>query len=352
MLYKFSVARIALPLFALLLIPVTALAQGGSGELPGTKPAPKPRAQPKEAAPVITTITLNEAIESRLDSRSSDKIASGHFFQQYDWTARAQDHYSLKLETEDPNFVVQVFDKDNVEIPLSRDMNSGVYSIKTPSGSVPADGDYQVRVSGPIRSRRAVPFTLTVNRLGLLPNIYNERFQNIILKFRETEPSSVDETLQNLEQLAADDDQKPGAFEFIGIIQLYNKSDFEKAEKAMEQAIKASGAAVIRISHDKQWRKMVKAKNGEFNWQEPQTGWLRIRPGNLLISDYSNRTLARIESGKVLELSKILTASNNMVSVLADGEKRPYIFLPGTKQLAEADLVIKLIQMHVMSKTN
>jgi len=351
--YRLSLAGVVLPLAALFLIPVSAAAQGGSGELPGAKPA-APGTKPKtakEAAPVVTSITLNQAIESRLDPRSSDKIASGNFFQQYDWTAaKAQDHYSLKLETQDPNILVQVFDKENVEIPLARDADT--FSIKTQSGGLPADGDYVVRVSGQIRVRRAVPFTLSVNRLGLLPNIYNERFQNIILKFRETDPASVDETLTKLEELAADDDQKPGAFEFLGIIRLYNKGDFENAEKAMDQAIKANGAAVIRISHDKQWRKMVKAKNGDFNWQEPQTGWLRIRPGNLLITDFSNRTLAKIESGKVIELSSIMTADNNMVSVLAEGEKRPYIFMPGTKKAAEADLVIKLIQNHVMGKAN
>lgn len=348
--------RIFLLLIALIIIQSYGNAQGGSGELPGTKPttAPKPKAAaaPKEAAPVVTTVTLNEAIESRLDSRSSDKTANGHTFQQYTLTAKAQDQYSIKLETEDPNFIVQILDKDNAEVPLAKDAGSGIYSIKTATGGLPADGDYQVRVSGPVRARRAIPFTLTVNRLGLLSNIYNERFQSTIIKFRETDPASVDETLAKLEELAKDDDQKPGAFEFLGIIYLYNKGDLEKAEQAMEQAIKAKGAAVIRITHDRQWRKMVKAKNGDFNWQEPQTGWLRIRPGTLLISDFSNKTLASIEGVKVLELSKIVTASNNMVSVLSDGEKRPYIFLPGTKEVTEADLVIKLIQTHVMGKTN
>lgn len=353
MLYKSSVAHIVLILAAFLLTPVTASAQGGSGELPGSKPAPVVKPKPvREGAPAITTITLDKTIESRLDPRTSDKIAAGNYFQEYDWSAaRAMDHYSIKFETEDPKLNVQVFDKENVEIPLARDAATGSYSIKSQNGGLPADGDYVVRVSGLIPGRRAVQFSLTVNRVGLLPGIYNDRFQKILLSFRESEPASVDETLKSLEELAAEDEGKPGAFEFLGIIRLYNKGDIEGAEKAMAQAIRARGAAVIRISHDKQWRAMAKAKNGGFNWQEPQTGWLRIMQGTLLITDFSNRTLARIETGKLTQISKIITADNNLVSVLADGEKRPYLFLPGTRQTAEADLVIKLIQTHVMARS-
>lgn len=349
MLYKFSVAQIALFLVALILMPVPAAAQGGSGELPGSKPAPRPR---REVASVITAITLDKSIESRLDPRTSDKIAAGNFFQEYDWkAAQANDLYSLKLQTEDPNIVVQIFDKENVEVPLSKD-TSGNWSVKTNTGGLPADGDYIVRVSGRIGVRKAVPYTLTVARQGLLPAIYNERFQNIILKFRESDPASVDETLTRLDELAAEDDYKPSALEFIGIIQLYNKGDFEKAEKAMERAIKANGAAVLRIYHDKQWRSMIKGADGKLNFQETQTGWIRIRPGRLVISDYSNRTLATLENGKVTEVLKIESGDSSLVSVAADGAPTPYIFMPGTKQAAEADIVIRLIQKHVVGGAN
>lgn len=351
MLYKFSVAQIALFLVALILMPVPAAAQGGSGELPGTKPAPGARPR-REGAPAITAITLDRAIESRLDPRTSDKIAAGNFFQEYDWpAARANDLYTIRLQTEDPNIVVQVFDRENIEVPLSKDA-SGNWSVKTNTGGLPADGDYIVRVSGRIGVRKAVPYTMTVARQGLLPAIYNERFQNIILNFRESDPASVDETLARLDELAAEDDYKPGALEFIGIIQLYNKGDFEKAEKAMERAIKANGAAVLRIYHDKQWRGTVKGADGKFNFQEPQTGWLRIRPGRLLIADFGNRTLATLENGKVTEVLKIESGESSLVSVAADGAPTPYIFMPGTKQAAEADIVIRLIQKHVVGGSN
>jgi len=349
MLYKFSVAHIAHFLVALILLPVMAAAQGGSGELPGTKPAPRPR---REGAPAISAITLDKSIESRLDPRTSDKIAAGNFFQEFDWPAARANHlYSIKLQTEDPNIVVQVFDRENVEVPLSKDA-SGNWSVKTTTGGLPADGDYIVRVSGRIGVRKAVPYTLTFARQGLLPAIYNERFQNIILKFRESDPTSVDETLTKLDELAAEDDYKPGALEFIGIIQLYNKGDFEKAEKAMERAIKANGAAVLRIYHDKQWRGMIKSADGKFNFQEPQTGWIRIRPGRLVISDYSNRTLAAIENGKVTEVLKIESGDSSLVSVAAEGAPTPYIFMPGTKQAAEAEIVMRLIQKHVVAGSN
>ncbi len=138
----------------------------------------------------------------------------------------------------------------------------------------------------------------------------------------------------------------------LGIIYLYNKHDAEKAGQAMERAIKLNGAAVVKISYDSQWRRMAKLKSGNFGWEDARTGWLRIRPGQVALTDPSNKTLASLNGTQIKELSKILTATSNLVTVTADNPRKPLVFAPGSGQQAEADLVIKLIQNYVMGKTN
>jgi len=229
---------------------------------------------------------------------------------------------------------------------------SGEFKINSPTGALPADGEYRVRVTGAAGGKSAVPYSLRVNRLGLAGNIYNERFNQIVINFRETDPASVDETLTKLEELAKDDSGKAGAFEMLGIIYLYNKRAFDKAEAAMQQAIKLNGAAVVKISYHSQWRRMVKLKSGSFGFEDARTGWLRIRPGQVALTDPANKTLASLTGAQIKELSKILTATNNLVTVTADNPRKPFIFAPGSGQQAEADLVIKLIQHYVMGKAN
>jgi hypothetical protein len=120
----------------------------------------------------------------------------------------------------------------------------------------------------------------------------------------------------------------------------------------MERAIKANGAAVIKISYDSQWRRMAKLRSGNFDWEEPRQGWLRIRPNQLALSDAGNRQLATLNGSQIKEIAKIISNSNNLVVITAEGVRRPFVFLPGTKEQAEADLVIKLIQTYVMGKMN
>jgi hypothetical protein len=81
-------------------------------------------------------------------------------------------------------------------------------------------------------------------------------------------------------------------------------------------------------------------------------GWLRIRPGQLTLTDLSNRPLASLNGAQIKELTKSVTATYNLVYITGDNPRKPFIFAPGSLQLAEADLVIKLIQNHVMGKTN
>ncbi len=358
MLFRIVVAPL-LTLFVILSVVAGAYAQGGSGDLPGTKPAPAPNpkggarttAKPS-AAPTATTVTYNQALKGRLDPRGSEKLPNGQLFEEYAMTAKSDDLLSFELQSDNPGLAVQIFDKEKIEVAVAKDNATGNYRLSTQTGGLPADGDYRVRVFGTVSGRTPANFELTVNRIGLLPQVYNERFQQIMLNFREADQASVDETLVKLEQLAAQDTSKPGTFEFLGIIYLYNRKDLAKAEEAMEKAIAANGAAVVKISYDSQWRRMARGRSGKFDWEDPRTGWLRIRPGQLVLTDTANRTLATLSGANIRELSKIVTATNNLVTITADGVRRQLIFLPGSHEQAEADLVIKLIQNHVMKKSN
>lgn len=333
------------------------LAQGGDARLtPEAKPTPTPKGGTKPTTkqpvvPVTPTLAFNQESKGRLDPRGSEKGAGGSLYEEYILNAKSQDLITFLIQSENTSLGLQILDKDKAEVAVAKDATSGEFKIKTPSGGLPNDGEYRVRVSGPAAGK-AVPYLLKVNRLGLLPGVYNERFNQIVINFRETDPASVDETLPKLEELAKDDGNRASTFEMLGIIYLYNKRDFEKAEAAMAQAIKLKGAAVVKITYDGQWRRMVKLKSGSFGWEDARTGWLRIRPGQLTLTDPANKTLVSVNGMQIKELAKVLTATSNLITITGENARRQFIFSPGSGEQAEADLVIKLIQNHVMGKTN
>jgi hypothetical protein len=337
-------------------------AQSGTGELPGAKPNPTPKpatraprpaapAAPAAAAPVSYTLTVGEERKSKLDPKSSEKNATGSLYEELILNAKSEDLLSFNLETGNPSVGLQILDKDNAEVALARNP-SGDFKINTPTGGLPADGEYRVRVTGQAIGRTAVPFTIKVNRIGLTTIAHAERFQKIYANYRESDPASVEETVAKLEELGRDDTSRPGTFQMLGLVYLYGRKDAGKAEAAMEQAIKANGAAVVKISFDGQWRRMSKLRSGNIGFEDARMGWLRIRPGQLTLSDMSNKPLASLNGIQIKELSKSVTAAYNLVSITADNPRKPFVFAPGSLQLAEADLVIKLIQNHVMGKTN
>jgi hypothetical protein len=337
-------------------------AQSGTGELPTTpKPTPTPKpstrgtrpTSPTSPAPtpVSTTLTFGEERNGKLDPKTSDKGAAGSLYEELILNAKSDDMITFRLESADSSIGLQILDKDNAEVAIARNP-VGDFKINTPTGGVPADGEYRVRVTGAVSGKNAVPFKLKVNRVGLTPIAHAERFNKIYVNYRETDQTSVEDTVAKLEELGKDDPSKPVTFELLGLVYLYGRKDAAKAESAMERAIKANGAAVVRISYDNQWRKMSKLRSGDFAFEDARSGWLRIRPGQLTLSDLSNKQLGSLNGQQIKEMSKIFAAAYSMVTITAENVRRPYVFAPETKQQAEADLVIKLIQNHVMGKTN
>jgi hypothetical protein len=193
---------------------------------------------------------------------------------------------------------------------------------------------------------------------GLTTVTYTERYRQIYYDYKDSKVS-LDQTVIRLEELvklATDDTARSITFQFLGLLYLHGHKDAGKAEAAMERAIKAKGSALVEISFDKKWREMTKSRSGNFDFQDIGRGWLKIEPGRLTLTDLDNKTLlndkmpASLSGQQIKGLSKTLNSAYTLVEITADNTRKPYYFAAGAKSQAEADLVIKLIQKHVMAQ--
>jgi len=329
-------------------------AQGGDPSLPGAKPTPAPGAKDSKSAssvPAQHALTFGVERKGKLDPKTSGKNADGRFFEEMILKAESGDSLTFRVKGDNPSLGLQILGKNNAEVPVAKDA-SGDFKISTPTGGAPANGDYRVRVTGALSDRNAVPFTIKVDRLGLTATAYAERFNKIYANYRESDPASVEETVAKLERLGRDDPMRPTAFERLGIIYLEVRGDVGKAERAMEQTIKANGVVRIKISFDGKWRPMAKLRSGDLGFEDKRSGWLRIQAGQLTISDAGDKLMASLSGQQIKELSKTLVSAYNMVTITANNTRRPYVFAPEAMRQVEAELVVKLIQNHVMGKAN
>jgi hypothetical protein len=352
---------IILPLLSLFST-LEAYAQGGAPKLTGAEPAPTPKpnktgvrdTKSPSRAPANPTLAFGEGKNGRLDPKTSDKSADGSYYEEMILNAKSDDWLSFHVEGDNPLLGLQILDKNNAEVPVAKEP-SGDYKINTPTGGVPADGEYRVRVTGMLIGKDASPFKINVNRLGLTVMVYVERFNQINSNYRESDPASVAETLSKLEELVRDDPSRSTAFELLGRIYLDIRKDIAKAEAAMEQAIKTRGVALVKISFDNKWRQMTKSRSGDYSFEEPRLGWLKIGPGQVTITDLSNNSLLNLSGQQIKESTKAVVSGKNseynLVTITADSARKPYIFAPKTMQPAETDLVIRLIQNYVVGKT-
>jgi hypothetical protein len=360
-------SRIAGQMLALFVIALflstEAIAQGGSGDLPvGPSTKPKPTPAPKNPAPVKVTpkpvptpaptpsvlpIAFNQLVTDRLDAKTSKKNSDGTIYQEYILKARADEWLNFQIQSDAADLVVLMVDENKSEVPIARG-GANIFKINTQTGGVPADGEYRVRVAGKTPSQ----YSLLVNRLGLTVNVFNERFNKIYSSIRENDPTSIDAAIVQFEALAQEDGYRPTTYEQLGLMYLYNRKDFVKAEHAMSQAIKLNGAAVVKITFDSQWRRMAKLRTGRFDFEDARTGWLRIRPGQLVLTDPSSKPLATVNGTQIKELSNITAQNYHLVTITGEVARRPFVFAPGSKEKGEADLVVRLIQTHVLGKGN
>jgi hypothetical protein len=336
-------------------------AQDPTGALPGTKPAtvtstapkpPVPRgSRPGPSTKMPITLDVGEENKGRLDPRTSDKNIDGSFYEEMILSAKSEDLLSFRIEGDNPLLGLQILDKSNAdaEVPVAKDP-SGDFKFATPTGGAPADGAYRVRVTGMLIGKNALPFTIKVDRLGLTTIAYNERFHKISSGYNNQDPASVQATVAQLEELSKDNPTRPTAFEMLGMIYLDQLKDIEKAEVALENAIKARGVALIKITFDTQWRRMSKSRSSGYGFEDARTGWIKIGPGQVTITDAGNKPLATVNGTQIKELTKTLVSAHTMVEISADNSRKPYVFIPKSTAVAETDLIIKLIQNHVIGR--
>lgn len=357
---------IVLPLLSLPLSLKVNAQQDPTGALPGTKPpttstgtSPAPTPKPPAArstrsgpnTKVTLALSVGEENKGRIDPRTSDKNIDGSFHEEMILTAKSEDLLNFHIESDNPSLGLQILDKGNAdaEVPVAKDP-SGDFRFATPTGGAPADGEYRVRVTGALTGKNAVPFTIKVDRIGLTTIAYNERFHKISTGYNKQDPAAIQATVTQLEELAKDNPTRSTAFEMLGMVYLDPLKDYEKAEAAMQNAIKARGVALINITFDNQWRRMSKSKSGGYGFDETRTGWIKIGPGQVTITDAGNRPLATVNGTQIKELTKTLVSAYSMVEISADNTRKPYVFIPKSTAVAETDLIIKLIQNHVIGK--
>ena len=326
-------------------------AQSSDGALPGTtKPTTTTGGKETKSAPSgPAMLAFGAERKGKLDPRTS-KSESGTFFEDIHFKGESDDSLSFRLVSADPSLGLQLFGRNNAEVAVRKD-SSGDFRIATPTGGLPADGDYRIRVTGAISGKSAVPFTIKVDRLGLTAVAYVERFNRILSSYNDKDAVSVDETVVKLEKLAKDAPNYPAAFERLGIIYMEIRKDTAKAEWAMDRAIKAKGTAIFQIAFDNKWRPMAKLRSGDMGFEDKRIGWLKIQAGIITLHDAaSNKTLATISGPQIKELSKAVVSAYNLVSITTNNNRKPYTFAPEAMRQVEADLVVKLINDHVVGR--
>jgi hypothetical protein len=321
-------------------------AQGGGAELgpTGGKGSKTPL-----SGPVTPTLHFGVERKGKLDPRTSDKNASGGFFEEMILKdAKSEDLLSFQIESDNPSLGLQILGKNGAEVAVAKEP-SGNFKISTPTGRLPANGDYRVRVTGVLTGRNAVPFRLEVNRL-LTVVAYAERLREIDNDSTATVEKKV-AVLEELVKLAPDDRFR--SVTYGRLIDTYlARMDVVKAEATMDRMIKANGVIRIQIIFDNKWRPMAKSRAGGFDFADKRVGSLKIQAGQLTISDLRDKTLASLTGQQIGELSNTLVAAYNLVDITDSNKGKRYVFAPETMRQGETDLIIKMIKKHVKGLPN
>lgn len=339
--------------------------QGGDARLPATgkaKPKPTtPRVVPREEPVVLPSarppakvpaLTFNQLVTATLDPQTAGQIKVGIYYDEYLLKGSDDDIFTIFLQSPNPNLTVQVYDDAGRGLPTLRDPRSGEFKLDTQGGTLPGSADYRVRVVGVVGEGSGGPvgYTLRLNRTGLTENGYQERLQSIILAFNAPETKNVEETIAKLERLVNDDENQPGGYELLGVMYLYHLNDLVKAAASMEQAIKLKGAAVFRVTHDPVLGRSPRKKpDGQYDWVESKTSWLRVQPDHLALADAANEQafVFSLTGSQIREAISSKVGTMLIVALKTPAQSKGYSFSPGTKGQAEADLILKMVRAYV-----
>jgi tetratricopeptide (TPR) repeat protein len=342
----------------------------GDARLPAVvKPKPKPKptptptaaaaarreepvAPPSSRAPAKTPpIAFNQLVTAALDPQTSGIINRGIYYDEYLLTAAEADLFTIILQTPDRRVNIQVYAKSG-GLPILQDPRSGEFKLDTPGGTLPESGEFRVRVYGVIDDAASGPvgYTLRLNRTGLTEEGYRDRLSAITDTYRQS--NNVDEAISKLEQLVHDDENQAGAYEMLGVLYLYQRNELNKAEVAMEKAIKLKGAAIFSVTYDPTLgRKPIKKPDGKYDWAESRTAWLRVEPDRLTLADAEkeNEYVFSMNGAQIKEIAAG-KPGNTPVHILLRPvvqQKAPFLFSPNTKSVNESELILKFIRQYV-----
>ena len=357
----------------------------GAGDLPPVpkakpKPAPKPtvpatsksksdsKSDPKSATKntaatatthnlqrepaTIAPVAFSQLTEGNLDPQSSGRLSASSYYDEYTLKATSADLFTIQLQTAHPDLAVQVFDQNRAGLPILKDPRTGEFRLDTPGGTLPGDGEYHVRVIGSIAEAKAgpVPYTLKLNRTGLTEAGYQVRVQQIVSTFNAPATKNVDETIKALEQLTSEDPNRPQAYEYLGMVYLYDRHDLAKAVGLMGQAMKLGGAATFRVAYDTQWRRPVRRAGENFVFEDPRVSWLKLQPGQITLLDPTDaqRTVFSHSGKQIKEINRV--GATPLIMVRAIGTRKPYFFGPSSKDQGEAEVIVNMIKDYVLQK--
>lgn len=352
-------------LLALAAFPLSNARAQGSGDLPPlpkpkTTPKPKTAATPKPdttTAPAnllrepanIPPIRFNQSADGNLDPKTSGRLTQNNYYEEYALTAMGGELLTIQLQSANATLAVQVFDKEKVGLPVLKDPRTGEFKLDTPDTGLPGDGEYRVRVLGVIAEANAKPvaYTLKLNFTGLAEEGYNAQLQQIILAFNASGSKNADVAITKLEQLVRDEPRKPGAYERLGMLYLYQRQNLQQALKHMEQAIKLGGAAIFQITHDRQWGK-PSGKGQALTWKEQRDSWLNIRFRQIEVTNSKEQSLVTASGQQIKELKR--TKDAPVIEFKDTVAKQSRYFAPSTKNDAEVEAIMNLIKTHVLPK--
>jgi hypothetical protein len=332
---------------------------------PKTTPTPRPKvtATPKPNAnntptnllrepAAIAPLAFNQGAEGNLDAKTAGRLTQTSYYDEYIVMATGGELFTIRLQSANPGLAVQVFDKEKAGLPILKDPRTGEFKLDTPDGTLPGDGEYRVRVLGALAEANAAPiaYKLNLNLTGWTEDGYRARLQQIISAFNAPGEKKVNEAIAQLEQLAHEDAGKPGAYEHLGVLYLYHRSDLAKALAQMEQAIKLGGSASFQITHDRQWRQPRK-QGQTFNWDDQRISWFKIRSGQIEVTDSSEspQTLLSTSGRQIKGIER--AGASAVIEIKPEGARnKSRYFAPNTKNPAEAEAIVNLMKTHILGK--
>ncbi len=327
-----------------------------TGVAPTPTPAPvvkeEPRVKTLERKPTQQpALSFNQLVQAGLDERNSGRNRVGNYYNEYIFNGKASDLFTLQFQADNPALSLLFYDATGAELMLTKDMPSGDYKLGTTGGTLPTDGEYRVRILNASEGKLATgSYSLKLVRAGMVEAAYLATLEKTARAFKAEDPASVEITAKQLEQLAADDPKRPGAFELLGVIYQYHKPNAEKAVYNYEQAMKLGGAAQFKINYD--GTGVAPKRKGELlEWRESKIAWLRLYDGRLLLADPTDASKILFSFNGV-QMRSIERSSSAPLITMQGLQRRNYYFapLPGATASDEANLIVRFIQTYVIKK--